>query len=115
MKSNNFNNEPPADFGREAEEKERRSKKIKMNMIKIGILVAGLSGIFVLLGNKKDALSFLGESKTKTEKNKKGKSNSQELPAPGITITKKWEMPNQLTEISGLSHIDQQRFACVQD
>ena len=29
MKSNNFNNEPPADFGKEAEEKERRSKNLK--------------------------------------------------------------------------------------
>lgn len=28
MKSNNFNNKPPADFGKEAEEKERRSKKM---------------------------------------------------------------------------------------
>ena len=89
MKSNNFNNQPPADFGKEAEEKERRSKKTKMNMIKIGILVAGLSGIFVLLGNKKDAFSFLGESKTKTEKTKNAKGNTQEQVSAGITIAKK--------------------------
>lgn len=115
MKSNNFNNQPPADFGKEAEEKERRSKKTKMNMIKIGILVAGLSGIFVLLGNKKDAFSFLGESKTKTEKTKNAKGNTQEQVSAGITIAKKWEMPKQLLEISGLSSIDDTRFACVQD
>lgn len=115
MESNTFNNEPPADFGKEAEEKERRSKKFKMNMIKIGILVAGLSGIFVLLGNKKDAFSFLGESKTKTEKIKKANGNMQEQASAGITVAKKWEMPKQLTEISGLSYIDEQRFACVQD
>ena len=86
-----------------------------MNIIKIAIVVAGLSGIFILPGNKKDSFSFLGESKTKTEKNKKGKGNGQELPAPGITVTKKWEMPKQLLEISGLSYIDDTRFACVQD
>jgi len=83
--------------------------------MKIAILIAGLSGIFVLPGNKKDSFSFLGESKTKTEKNKKGKSNKQELPAPGIRVTKKWEMPKQLLEISGLSYVDDNRFACVQD
>ena len=115
MKSNNFNNEPPPDFGKEAEEKEKRSKKLKMNMIKIGILVAALSGIFVVLGNKKDGLSFLGESKTKTEKTKKANSKMQEQPSAGITITKKWDMPKELLEISGLSYIDDSRFACVQD
>ena len=115
MKSNNFNNEPPADFGKEAEEKERRSKKIKSNMIKIGILVAGLSGIFFLLGNKKDAFSFLGESKAKTKKAEKANANGQEQAFAGITVAKKWEMPKELLEISGLSCIDDSRFACVQD
>ena len=37
------------------------------------------------------------------------------MPAPGITVTKKWAMPKQLLEISGLSYIDDSRFACVQD
>ena len=115
MESNNFNNRPPAYFGKAAEEKERRSKKIKMNMIKIAILAAGLSGIFVILSNKTDALSFLDNSKSKTEKTKKGQSNVQEQASPGITVAKKWEMPKQLLEISGLSYIDEQRFACVQD
>lgn len=86
-----------------------------MNMIKIGILAAGLSGIFLLLGNKKDPLSFLVESKTKTEKPKQAKGKLQEPASVGITVAKKWEMPAQLTEISGLSNIDEQRFACVQD
>ncbi|HET6769496.1 MAG TPA: SdiA-regulated domain-containing protein, partial [Chitinophagaceae bacterium] len=42
-------------------------------------------------------------------------TNNEALPAAGITVTKKWELPKQLTEISGLSYIDNQRFACVQD
>ncbi len=115
MESNTFNNEPPADFGKAAEEKERRSKKLKMNMIKIGILVAGLSGIFVLLSNKKDGMLLLGESKNKAVKNSKAKTTNEQLTATGISVTKKWEMPKQLTEISGLSYIDDNRFACVQD
>ena len=45
-----------------------KSNKTKMNILKIAIVVAGLSGIFVLLGNKKDSFPFLGESKNKTEK-----------------------------------------------
>jgi uncharacterized protein YjiK len=90
-------------------------KKIKMNMIRIAILVAGLSGIFVLLSNKTEGLSFLNGSKIKTEKTKKGKSDVKEKASSGITVTKKWQMPKQLTEISGLSLIDDNRFACVQD
>ena len=115
MESNNFSNRPPAYFGKIAEEKERRSKKIKKNMIRIAILAAGLSGVFVLLSSKTDALSFFGNAKPKTEKTKKGKNDVQAQATAGITVTKKWEMPKQLLEISGLSYIDGQRFACVQD
>ena len=115
MESNNFSNRPPAYFGKLAEEKEKKSQKIKTKMIKIAILVAVLSGTFVLLSNKTDALSFLGNSKPKTEKTKKGKTDMQVQASTGITVAKKWDMPKQLLEISGLSYIDEQRFACVQD
>lgn len=84
-------------------------------MIKTAILIAGLSGIFVLLSNKKDGMLLLGESKNKAVKNNKDKTKNEDLTVTGITITKKWELPKQLTEISGLSNLDDQRFACVQD
>ena len=115
MKSNNFNNEPPADFGKQAMEIEKSSKKTKMNIIKIAILLAGFSGIFLLLGNKKDILSFSGGSKTKTENTMKNKNKTPEEIAPGVTVLKRWELPKELLEISGLSYIDGNRFACVQD
>ena len=115
MKSNNFNNEPPADFGKQAMEIEKSSKKTKMNIIKIAILLAGFSGIFLLLGNKKDILSFSGGSKTKTENAMKNKNKTPEEIAPGVTVLKRWELPKELLEISGLSYIDGNRFACVQD
>ena len=115
METHIFSNQPPADFGKQAIEKEKRTKKLRMNMIKMAVVVAGLSGIFVLLGNKTDALSFLSNSKNKTEKTKNGKDTTQGSTATGITIAKKWEMPKVLTEISGLTYINDQLFACVQD
>ena len=116
MESNTFNNEPPPDFGKEAEEKERRSRKFKMNMIKIAILVAGLSGIFFLFGTNKDGLLLPGESQSQAvTKNKKKKKKNQEITDSGITVIKRWELPKQLNEISGISYIDDTRFACVQD
>lgn len=86
-----------------------------MHIIKITILLAGISGLFGLLSNKKDGMFFLSESKNKTVNNKKSTTNGEELTATGITVIKKWEMPKELTEISGLSYIDGNRFACVQD
>ena len=86
-----------------------------MNIIKTGVVIAGLSGAFVLLASKTDASSSLRDSKNKTEKTKNGKNNDQQSAATGITIAKKWEMPKVLTEISGLSYINEQRFACIQD
>ena len=84
-------------------------------MIKIAILFAGLSGLSVLLTHKKDGMFFLYESKNKTVNNKEDKINAEGLIATGITVIKKWEMPKELTEISGLSYINDNRFACVQD
>jgi uncharacterized protein YjiK len=86
-----------------------------MDIIKIAVVIAGLSGILVLPGNTTDALSFLSTSKSKAEKTKSSETNKKESPATGVTIAKKWEMPKVLTEISGLSYMNEQRFACVQD
>ncbi len=32
-----------------------------------------------------------------------------------VVVLKKWELPEELREISGLSHLDEQRLVCVQD
>lgn len=50
-------------------------------------------------------------------------ARSQNLPRPvagdsltsAFTIVKTWEMPAALREISGISYIDQERVACIQD
>jgi uncharacterized protein YjiK len=114
MESNNFNTDPPANFGEEAKQKERKAKRNKMTIIKISILITGLTALAIVFAGKTDGLSFSGKSKNNTEKKEK-KSVSQSAASGGITITKKWDMPNELTEISGLSYMDEQRFACVQD
>jgi len=78
-----------------------------MRIIKIPVLLAGLLGMFLL---KTNGSFFLDGSKTEM-----GKSNGKESTDATITIVKKWDMPKDLTEISGLSYIDGQKFACVQD
>jgi len=78
-----------------------------MTIIKIPALLAGLLGMFMLKTNDP---FFLDASKKEMEKsNRKGSAS-----AP-VTIVKKWNVPKELTEISGLSYIDGHRFACVQD
>ena len=48
-------------------------------------------------------------------KENNNKSNEKESSSSGITVTKKWDLPKDLKEISGVSYIAEQRFACVQD
>lgn len=114
MGANTFNTAPPANFGEEARERERKSKKVKTNIIMISVLIAGVATLAMLFGGKINGLSFSMDSKNESEKIKS--KNKEQMPlTPAITITKKWEMPEVLTEISGLSYLDDQRFACVQD
>jgi DNA-binding beta-propeller fold protein YncE len=82
-----------------------------MNIFKIAILLSGLSGTFVLLAAKKDIAYLHGKPKKEVRKDKKNKDEK----SAGITVLKKWNLPKELTEISGLSNIDEQKFACIQD
>ena len=78
-----------------------------MKIIKTPVLLAGLLGVFIL---KSSASFFVDETKIDMgENNGNGSGNA------AITIVKKWDMPKDLAEISGISYIDGQRFACVQD
>jgi uncharacterized protein YjiK len=57
---------------------------------------------------------------TTNAKNPAGKETPSAVMAmygkiPEITIANKWDMPDILKEISAISYIDTQRFACVQD
>ena len=49
------------------------------------------------------------------ENNKKDKKETNKATDPKITITKKWELPSSLKEISGIAYMEDNRFACIQD
>ena len=78
-----------------------------MKMIKTPVLLAGLLGVFIL---KTSDSFFLDETKIDM-----GENNGHGSTSAAITIVKKWDMPKDLAEISGISYMDGQRFACVQD
>jgi uncharacterized protein YjiK len=103
--------EAPIEFGREATEKERkRLKKIKtMKTILKALLLLVIAGSIFLL--RDDVGNIFAKSPDKGE----AKAARQSSPDAGIVIVKKWDLPKALTEISGLSYLDGDRFACVQD
>lgn len=49
------------------------------------------------------------------EKKGKKKDKSREDVQSDVRVEKKWELPEVLTEISGLAFLDKDRFVCVQD
>jgi uncharacterized protein YjiK len=49
------------------------------------------------------------------KKDKKKDKTEDEVVSPGIAIIDKWEMPEVLTEVSGIVYLGSNRFACVQD
>ena len=85
----------------------RTIKNFKMKIINTPVLLAGLLGVFILKTN--DSF-FLDKSKKEMENN-----NRKEFTNVAITIIKKWNMPKDLIEVSGISYMDGQRFACIQD
>lgn len=54
------------------------------------------------------------EGKSK-KKDKDDEASFAALTASGIKILKKWDLPVELTEISAISYLDNQRLACIQD
>jgi DNA-binding beta-propeller fold protein YncE len=78
-----------------------------MKIINTPVLLAGLLGVFILKTNDS---YFLDKSEKGMENN-----NRKEFTNVAITIIKKWNMPKDLIEVSGISYMDGQRFACIQD
>ena len=62
-------------------------------------------------------LSNTGFFKDDDIKKKQKKPNEEKLESthPNVKIIQKWDMPADLTEISGIAYIKKNRFACVQD
>lgn len=106
------------EFGKATRElelvKKEKQKKI-FRIMKLSAAVLGIALIAIFWSDIKGTVSS-GPSKNKKEKNNKSGEQGQATESPaGITIINKWDMPKSLKEISGLSYIDGDRFACVQD
>jgi uncharacterized protein YjiK len=92
-------------------------------------IVFGIIGLLVMLLFVfwKDIESLPG-SKTKVEKVKKDKKDNKDKKigekgkednganiVSKVLILEKWDLPSDLKEVSGITYIDDQRFACIQD
>jgi uncharacterized protein YjiK len=83
-----------------------------MKSVFLAVLV--MTGIFVFLCFSN--VNKLGASPRKNQKEKLPSRKKINEGDPGtITVTRKWELPATLTEISGLAYINAERFACIQD
>lgn len=73
----------------------------------IGLLIGGL--LFW-----KDIRGFMVKGKQWESGNMKSEKKDRQQ-APDVDIAQRWDLPPELTEISGLAWMDDNRFACVQD
>lgn len=81
-----------------------------MKYLIIILLVAFIGSAFIFKDNIKSIFKETKISKVnKDKKDQKGDSSSD------VQVSNKWPMPERLKEISGISYLDQDRFACVQD
>lgn len=113
---------PPPDFGQKRSQIEdgqpKNNKKMKKTFVKIIVLLIAVSVAIFFWGDIKNAIASGSKEKKSKGKNSKDKTsqfNSGEAETAGIIVTKKWDLPKDLTEISGLAYLDADRFACVQD
>ncbi len=90
--------------------------KMRRKTITITALAAGIALVAFFWNDIKGAAN----SVTPADREEKMIAGSKpdkasEAAAPGVSIKNKWEMPAVLAEISGVSHIANDQFACVQD
>jgi len=80
-----------------------------------GIIGIGIMLLFVFW---KDVKHLTGNADTvqteKPGKGKDGKKNEGNDPSE-VSVLQKWELPDELKEVSGIAYLDDQRFACIQD
>ncbi len=89
-------------------------KKMRNRTIIITVSVAVIAIIALFWGDIKDAASIKpGDTRQGITAN--STDVDDENASAGVSIKNTWELPSVLAEISGVSHIDGQQFACVQD
>lgn len=88
--------QPPKDFGKGALEYEQRTRRQNMQAMfaLVVLLVAAIIGFTWRKSTPAPTSSYSPDK---------------------VTVIKKWDMPGNLKEISGLTYVDEHRLACVQD
>ncbi|MDF3078554.1 MAG: hypothetical protein K0S09_2443 [Sphingobacteriaceae bacterium] len=69
----------------------------------------------IIAENTKEKNDDKKGKKKKKDKDKEASGKNEEDQPSGVSIVKSWDVPKELTELSALSYIDEQRFATVQD
>lgn len=87
--------------------------KILVVLVVIGLPVLFWNDIKGALGPGKAAMAAGEDNKDKKKKKKKDKE--QLAPSAEIKVLQRWELPEVLTEVSGIEYLGDTRFACIQD
>ena len=93
-----------------------RSDKIIFSIIGLLVIL-----VFVFWNDVKSLSGVkteTGKPKKENKEKKNDKKNSEvkdDNNVSQVSILKAWDLPGDLTEISGIAYIDDQRFACIQD
>jgi uncharacterized protein YjiK len=85
---------------------------MKMKFVFIGLLSL-CSFSFCNYVSSASADDSTSNDKDKKGKNKKDKDKKNS--AAEVSIVAKWDLPDELKEVSGIAYLDDNRFACVQD
>lgn len=85
-------------------------------IIKI-LVVMVIVGLPVLFWNDIRGALSPGEQAAEGEgkKNKKKKDKQELPPSAAVKVLDRWELPEVLTEVSGIEYLGDGRFACIQD
>lgn len=93
-------------------ETKQKAEMKTIRLISIVAVVALLVFFWTDIKGTVKSISSAGKGKKETAV---AALNEKTTPDENINVKKKWPMPGVLQEISGLSNIDLNRFACVQD
>lgn len=79
------------------------------------ILLIALVGAGFIYRNDIGTTLLSSENKKEKKKDKDKKAGKKEAASTAVKVLQQWQLPDRLKEISGLSYLDNDRFACVQD
>ena len=89
--------------------------KMRSKTIILILTVAVIAMVIVFWGDIKKASGRQPGGSRQAIASVQTEDDATESISPGVTIVTKWDLPSVLAEISGLSYISDERFACVQD